>query len=192
MICLKFDGLFNEFEDIQAPSKNAGFLCYGWVIFWDGRLIARGHGGAARGLDATSNVAEYLALIEGLDALADLNLYDEPVEVWGDAKCVIDQMRGASAVHSPTILPLYQRARRLAEDYRQIEWFWTPRRNNKDADLLTRHALRQIYSNKASYRTAMHVFDGRQLSHSTGRKFLHLCDLRVYLPHNRPETVQLS
>lgn len=184
MIFLKFDGLFSEFVDIKAPSRNAGFLCYGWIILRDDVVIARGHGGVARGWEATSNVAEYLALIEGLDALADLNLYHELVQVWGDAKCVIDQMRGASAVHSPTITPFYRRACRLAEGYRDIEWRWMPRRYNKDADFLTRHAMRQIYSDQNSYQAVIQAFDGGAASQINRRKFLHLCDLRVYLPPN--------
>ena len=50
---------------------------------------------------AGSNAAEYLALIEGLEALEDLRIGNEPVEVRGDAKCVIDQMLGHAAVSSP-------------------------------------------------------------------------------------------
>jgi ribonuclease HI len=182
MIILKFDGLFSEFGEDLDQTRNAGFMCYGWIILRDQQIIGRGHGGVARGEDATSNVAEYLAMIEGLDALNDLNICDEPIEVHGDAKCVIDQMCGLSAVNSPTIVPFYRRAKRLAERFEYIEWVWKPRRHNKDADWLTRHALRQIFSDIKGYQEVIKKFDYRVAKRSHNNKFLHLLDLRVYFP----------
>ena len=92
MYTLQFDGLFKPVQGAN-PVDQAGFMCYGWLIWKDHKVIARGHGGVARGQAATSNTAEYMALIEGLDALQDMGVCEQPVTVIGDARSVIDQMQ---------------------------------------------------------------------------------------------------
>ena len=94
MITLRFDGLFRTLYPNNNPEEKTGLMCYGWVIYRDGRLVAHGHGAYARPEDASSNSAEYLALIEGLHALRDMGIKHEPVEIIGDARSVIDQMVG--------------------------------------------------------------------------------------------------
>lgn len=144
MLTLEFDGLFRGAPEELHLKDDAGVMCYGWVILRDNAVIARGHGGYARAHGASSNVAEYLALIEGLDALLDLQATRETVMVCGDAKSVIDQMEGKAAVVAGSIKPLHRRARKLAREFRSLYWEWTPRRYNHTADALTRRALRQI------------------------------------------------
>ncbi len=91
---LSFDGLFRGSKEIAL----AGFMCYGWVLHKYDQVMAKGYGVAARGTDATSNIAEYLALIDGLQTLVDLGVRHDPVHVIGDAKVVINQMRGRSRI----------------------------------------------------------------------------------------------
>lgn len=180
MYTLQFDGLFHGFPGYEEPGLKAGFLCYGWIIFRDGYLIARGHGAYARGHDATSNIAEYLALIEGLEALSDLEVMDETVLVTGDAKFIIDQMQGIASVNSSNIKPLFRRATRLAQHFLNLVWEWTPRKNNHAADLLTRKAMQQIRMDRSQYHGAAQeasVLEG--VPHSS-RRFLPILDLRVY------------
>ncbi len=93
MFRLEFDGLFRTTDDEQSAS--AGIMCYGWRILRGKRVIAQGHGTFARGRNANSNIAEYLALVEGLEALRDMGVTDERVLVCGDAKSVINQMERA-------------------------------------------------------------------------------------------------
>ncbi len=178
MISLQFDGLFSE---VATDNRKAGFLCYGWLIWRGSLVVARGHGGVARAQDATSNVAEYIALIEGLDALSDLGDHHEPVQVFGDAKCVIDQMSGISDVNSPAIQPLYRKACKLADDFTSIEWRWKPRRHNREADRLTRLAMRQILTDPDCYQKTLQTLE-TCCGQRTSRKFFPLLDLRVYLP----------
>ena len=156
MISLQFDGLFSE---VATDNRRAGFLCYGWLIWRGSLVVARGHGGVARAQDATSNVAEYIALIEGLDALSDQGDHHEPVQVFGDAKCVIDQMSGTSDVNSPAIQPLYRKACKLADDFTSIEWHWKPRRHNREADRLTRLAMRQILTDPDCYQKTLQTLE---------------------------------
>lgn len=146
MYRLQFDGLFRSFDRRPNSPIHCGFMCYGWIILHSGTVIARGHGGYARSRDATSIAAEYMALIEGLEALSDMSIGNERVEVLGDAKSIIDQMQGVAAVTSPRIRIYYRKARRLANLFPRLEWFWTPRKYNREADALTRRAIEQIYT----------------------------------------------
>jgi len=155
MITLRFDGLFRTVSPNHDPRQTTGLMCFGWVVFRDGRLVAHGHGAFARLESASSNSAEYLALIEGLEALRDMGVQHEPVEVIGDARSVIEQMLGLAGVSSAQARPLYQRARRAARHFRDLRWAWQPRRDNRLADQLTRRALKMVYFNRESTRQAL-------------------------------------
>jgi len=64
-----------NFDGLCEPRNPGGWSCFGWVLTRDGAALATGHGVAAPpGPDSTNNVAEYAALIAGLEALARLDL----------------------------------------------------------------------------------------------------------------------
>lgn len=178
---LRFDGLFRRLPGELSRVNRAGFMSYGWLVFQGNTLIARGHGVVARGTGATSTVAEYLALIEGLEALLDLGIQAEGIKVCGDAKCVIEQMRGEAAVKAGTMIPMHRRAMRLAQRFAKLRWIWTPRRQNKGADSLTRLAMRQMRQDKNRYLAAVQAIDPTRHDRMSS-KFLPLVDLRVYQP----------
>ncbi len=174
MLTLQFDGLFRGAPQDYHLSDDAGFMCYGWVILRDGLVIARGHGGYASALDASSNVAEYLGLIEGMEALLDMQASKEMIVICGDAKSVIEQMQGRASVTATSIKPLHKRASKLVQHFPRIHWIWTPRRNNHTADSLTRRALRQIRAFPQDYDT---IFQ-----HSRRPIRMHsLLDLRMFM-----------
>jgi ribonuclease HI len=185
MYTLQFDGLFKPAQGTN-PVEQAGFMCYGWLIWKDQKVIARGHGGVARSQAATSNTAEYMALIEGLDALQDMlilqksggGLCEQPVTVIGDARSVIDQMQQVSVILSADTRLLNERARQISAQFVQIRWAWTPREKNRAADALTRRAMRQIRWNEKNYQAAVEFIDRPEHSNKT----LALVDLRVYQP----------
>jgi ribonuclease HI len=182
MYTLRFDGLFRSFNSASIPNDSAGFLCYGWLISRQDVLIAQGHGVFARCKDASSNVAEYLALIEGLDAMSDLGLEDEPIKIFGDAKSIIDQMNGLAGVSSESIWPLYLRARQLSKRFINLKWIWTPRKNNKAADWLTRRAMRQIRCDQRSYQAALRAAMSQTSNKRRSGRLLPLIDLRIFQP----------
>ena len=182
MYTLRFDGLFRSFSGTNIPNDSAGFLCYGWLISRQDVLIAQGHGVFARCKDASSNVAEYLALIEGLDAMGDLGLDDDPIKIFGDAKSIIDQMNGLAGVSSESILPLYLRARQLSKQFINLKWIWTPRKYNKAADWLTRRAMRQIRSDQHSYQAALRAAQTQTGNSRRSARLLPLIDLRIFQP----------
>jgi ribonuclease HI len=182
MLTLRFDGLYRAFSEERNPNSCAGVMCYGWVIERDGKAVARGHGGYARRVDASSNSAEYLALIEGLSALGDMHCEQEPIEVIGDARSVIEQMQGRAAVNSASVRSLYRWAVRLAVRYKHLSWTWTPRRMNQEADLLTRRAMRQIAANPTQYRAAIRAVEDPSIPRCKHGRLLSLLDLRIYQP----------
>lgn len=182
MYTLRFDGLFRSFSITNLTNDSAGFLCYGWLISRQDTLIAQGHGVFARCKDASSNVAEYLALIEGLDALCDLGLEDKPIKIFGDAKSIIDQMNGQAGVSSESIWPLYLRARQLSKRFINLKWIWTPRKNNKAADWLTRRAMRQIRCDQRSYQAALKAALTHNGNQRRSTRLLPLIDLRIFQP----------
>ena len=194
MITLQFDGLFrglsedcpdasNSTKDpCLAGNSRSGVMCYGWLVYADSRLVARGHGGYVRREEASSNIAEYLALIEGLEALLDMGFRAEEVEVIGDARSVIDQMTGQAAVNAPSTRPLYRKARQLADHFARLSWSWTPRRKNHAADLLTRRAMQQIRANPERYRAAIERVETASLPRRLRKHLFSLLDLRIFQP----------
>jgi ribonuclease HI len=192
MITLRFDGLFrcltgdcpdtsnSKLDPRMSGGVSSGVMCYGWLIYEDGRLVARGHGGFVRREEASSNIAEYLALIEGLQALLDMGFEREQVEVIGDARSVIDQMTGLAAVNAPSTRPLYRKARQLARGFTRLVWTWTPRRKNHAADLLTRRAMMQIRANPDRYRAAIERVETPSLPRRLRKHLFSLLDLRVF------------
>ena len=174
MITLRFDGLFRTISPNNDPREKTGLMCYGWVVLRDGRLVAHGHGAFAHVKAASSNSAEYLALIEGLQALRDMGVQRELIEVIGDARSVIEQMLGLAGVSSAQARPLYQRARRIAHHFRDLRWMWQPRRDNILADQLTRRALKMVNCNHEGTRQAL-----REAVRPRGR-LTTLLDLSVF------------
>lgn len=145
MYNLQFDGLFRR---IQIETRGyPGIMCYGWIIMRNETVVAYGNGGYAHWKIATSNGAEYLALIAGLEALVGMNISNESILIQGDAKTIIEQMQNLVCTHSPRIKQFHRQARRLCRGLQNVEWNWTPRRQNYFADQLTRKALKQVRSN---------------------------------------------
>lgn len=176
MFRLEFDGLFRNADDEHPAS--AGIMCYGWRILRGKQVIAQGHGTFARGRNANSNIAEYLALVEGLEALHDMGVTGERVLVCGDAKSVINQMEGLASVSSPAVRPLHERARRLAAEFSHLRWEWLPRRYNRAADALSRHALKRLRHDPALYESILQKMRANRLA---GR-LMDIGGLRIYQP----------
>jgi ribonuclease HI len=87
----------------------------------------------------TNNVAEYRALIAGLEAA--LPFAARRLCVRADSKLVVEQMRGAWKVKDANLRLLHTRARELLLAYDEAEFEWIPREENTEADLLANAAL---------------------------------------------------
>lgn len=175
MFRLEFDGLVRELED--RPS--AGIMCYGWRILQKRKIVAHGHGTFASGLWANANAAEYLALIEGLEALVDMRLEHERILVCGDSKSVIRQMQGTAGVSSASVKPLYRKARSLADEFEHLRWNWLPRAQNRAADALSRVALRLLHVDVQGYEA---LLERLRTSKAPTTAMLDVGGLCVYMP----------
>ena len=87
----------------------------------------------------TNNVAEYRALIGGLEAAAPYRA--RRVRVRADSKLVVEQVKGAWKVKQPHLRPLLEQARALLATYAEVDVQHVPRAQNADADALVNAAL---------------------------------------------------
>ena len=87
----------------------------------------------------TNNVAEYAGLIEAL--LTAKQEGASEVDVVSDSLLLVNQMLGKYRVKHPNLIPLYNRAMRLAREFRRFSIRHTLRAGNKKADRLANLAV---------------------------------------------------
>jgi probable phosphoglycerate mutase len=119
---------------------NPGPAAYGYVLETeDGTVLdARGE---AIGV-ATNNVAEYRALIAGLEKAAELGVGE--LEVVSDSELLVKQMRGEYRVKNATLAVLKVDAERLADRIGRVTYRAVRREHNELADRLVNEALDAI------------------------------------------------
>jgi broad specificity phosphatase PhoE/ribonuclease HI len=88
---------------------------------------------------ATNNVAEYIALVAGLEGAYELNS-EARILVRMDSKLVIEQMAGRWKIKHPDMQQLGARVQKLVAD-KQVRWQWIPREENSRADALANKAM---------------------------------------------------
>lgn len=86
----------------------------------------------------TNNVAEYSALIRGLEEARGLGA--EEITVCLDSELVVRQLSGKYRVKSQALLPCFNRARALLGTFRKTTVRHVPREKNKEADRLSKKA----------------------------------------------------
>lgn len=88
---------------------------------------------------ATSNVAEYRAVIAGLEAALEFPAH--AIRVRADSMLVIRQLEGLWKVKKEHLRPLHARARELLANWADVDLAHVPREQNEDADFLVNAAL---------------------------------------------------
>ena len=88
---------------------------------------------------ATNNVAEYRALLRGLERARALGASE--VEIVGDSELVARQLTGAYKVKHPALKPLYEQARVALQRFDHWQIRTVPRAENARADALVNAAL---------------------------------------------------
>ncbi len=138
-----FDGACEWWRDENGKNRRnpGGIATYGWLIYQDKDLLARGWGEVCRGDGATNNVAEYTALLKLIEAFEDLKL-DGALLIRGDSQLVIRQMTGIYRVKSQLLRPLYNTLVTQTE-YLDIQFVWVRRDYNEEADALSKLAYRE-------------------------------------------------
>jgi ribonuclease H / adenosylcobalamin/alpha-ribazole phosphatase len=116
---------------------NPGPAAYGYVIeAADGKVLAsEGH---AIGV-ATNNVAEYRALVAGLDRARDLGVSE--LDVVSDSELLVKQMRGEYKVKNAALRSLWEEAQALARQIERVSYVAVRREHNELADRLVNEAL---------------------------------------------------
>jgi ribonuclease HI len=89
--------------------------------------------------DATNNVAEYRALLRGIEWARGLGAKE--LEIVGDSELVARQLTGAYRVKHPSMKPLYEEAVAALRAFDRWSIRTVPRAENARADALVNHAL---------------------------------------------------
>jgi ribonuclease HI len=116
---------------------NPGPAAFGYVIETEDGTVLAAHGETI-GI-ATNNVAEYSALIAGLEKARELAV--DEVEVVSDSELMVKQMTGEYRVKNDALQELWQRASRLARGFRDVSYTAVRREHNELADRLVNEAL---------------------------------------------------
>lgn len=109
-----------------------------------GVVITRPDGGLVEELAetigvTTNNVAEYRALLKGLERAAALGA--QQIRIFNDSELVARQLSGAYKVKHPAMKPLYAEAMTRLNRFARWSIESVPRARNADADALVNRAL---------------------------------------------------
>ena len=116
---------------------NPGPAAYAYVLEAEDGTVLAAHGEAI-GV-ATNNVAEYSALVAGLEKAVEVGVSE--LEVISDSELMVKQMRGEYRVKNEALRDLSVRASRLAREVGSVSYKAVRREQNKLADQLVNEAL---------------------------------------------------
>jgi ribonuclease HI len=116
---------------------NPGPAAYGYVLEAEDGSVLAAHG--ERIGVATNNVAEYRALIAGLEKAIELEL--DEVGVVSDSELLVKQMTGDYRVKNEALRKLHGEASRLARRIGDVSYRAVRREHNELADRLVNEAL---------------------------------------------------
>jgi ribonuclease HI len=116
---------------------NPGPAAYGYVLEAEDGTVLAAHGEAIG--EATNNVAEYRALVAGLEKAVELAV--DEVEVVSDSELLVKQMRGEYRVKNAALRELHDEAARLARRLDKVGYRAVRREHNELADRLVNEAL---------------------------------------------------
>jgi ribonuclease HI len=115
---------------------NPGPAGAGFVIEADGEVVC---GGGRYLGECTNNVAEYQALIWGLENVAALGY--SAVSVFADSELLVKQINGAYRVKNQGLKPLFVRALELLRGFDAFEVQHVRRESNHAADAFANEAM---------------------------------------------------
>jgi ribonuclease HI len=116
---------------------NPGPAAFGYVLEAEDGTVLAAHGETI-GI-ATNNVAEYSALIAGLEKARELAV--DEVEVVSDSELMVKQMTGEYRVKNEALRALSSEAARLARKIGRVEYRAVRREHTELADRLVNEAL---------------------------------------------------
>ncbi len=116
---------------------NPGPAASGAVLYDEGGEVLR-EVGTFLGV-ATNNIAEWTALLEGLQAAVELGVDELAVRM--DSELVVKQLAGTYRVKHPGLIPLHARAKALLRKFARVDVRHVPRKQNAAADAVVNQVL---------------------------------------------------
>ena len=116
---------------------NPGPAAYGYVLEAEDGTVLAAHGEAIG--TATNNVAEYRALVAGLEKAVELGV--DELDVVSDSELLVKQMRGEYKVKNDTLRSLHEQASDVARPLGSVRYRAVRREHNELADQLVNEAL---------------------------------------------------
>ena len=116
---------------------NPGPAAFGYVVEAENGHVLAAHGEAIG--HATNNVAEYRALIAGLEKAVELGI--EELEVVSDSELLVKQMQGEYKVKNEALRELNDEANFLERKLGRVRYKAVRREHNELADKLVNEAL---------------------------------------------------
>jgi len=109
-----------------------------------GVVVRDGNGGVLQEVgetigEATNNVAEYKALLRGIELAGELGATE--LELLGDSELVVRQVEGRYKVKNAGMKPLYQQVMQALREVESWSIRHVRREQNADADRLVNEAL---------------------------------------------------
>lgn len=107
-----------------------------WLLDPSGSPVAEAHRYLGR---ATNNVAEYEALLLGLEKAREHGV--DHLEVRADSQLLVRQMLGEYKVKNAALRELVARAHALADAFETVDYVHVRREDNREADRLANRAI---------------------------------------------------
>ena len=127
-ILMKVDG---------ACYPNPGNMAIGIVIYRDGELLKKISEAIGYG---TNNIAEYKALIRGLEEVKEIN--PERIDIYCDSQLLVKQLNKKYKVKNKGIIPLFNQVEEIIRTIPgKVYFIWHRRDDNFMADGLAKRAL---------------------------------------------------
>ena len=126
-----------------AAKGNPGPAGIGVLVELEGEVLKEYSGFLGK---ATNNVAEYKALIKGLEIVRKLGA--KRVNAISDSELIVRQMNGQYKVKNEKLLPLYQSARDLVGSLDAFRIRHVSRSENQHADRLANHGISNALKRK--------------------------------------------
>lgn len=113
--------------------------------------------------EATNNVAEYQALIEGLKEA--VRLKPASLKIYSDSELMVKQLKGQYKVREPHLLSLFEEAKRLLSTLKKWEVIKVKREENLEADALANQILNKESVKSVDYCYGLAIRDHFDAAH---------------------------
>ena len=134
------------FDGLCEPMNPGGVATYAFVIYDRNQKLCEQAGVVGAGMlgnDVSNNVAEYSAMIKGMECVLSQG-HHGTLRVRGDSQLAIRQVTGRYSVRANRLIPLHNKVMELKKRFSSVEFEWIPRDFNEEADALCRKAFEEF------------------------------------------------